>query len=82
MNKKKKRIAYLIIILVGIVSFGLFILFLGNDERFDFVPFVIGSAVAFACFAVKHTGVKPIEWKGNVKKKDLQESQENNTEDG
>ncbi len=67
MSKKKKRIAYLIIILVGMFSFGLFILFLGNDERFDFVPFVIGSAVAFACCGVKYYGNSEAEeWYGNV----------------
>ena len=67
MSKKKRRIAYLIIMLVGMVAYWLFIWFLGNDERFDFVPFVIGSTVAFACCGIKYSGNSEAEeWHGNI----------------
>ncbi len=62
MNKKRKRIAYAVIIIVAIVLLALFILFLGRNEKYDFIPYVLGSCTVFAIYGVKHSGQKPVEW--------------------
>ncbi len=75
MNKKKKRVLYAVIIFAAIIIFVLYLIFLGYNERYDFIPFVIGSGAVLACYGVKFYGNKPIEWHGNVKEDEEQDSQ-------
>ena len=58
MSKKKKKFFYAVIVLVAVLLFVLFALFLGNNEKYDFIPFVIGSGSVFAIYIVKYSGSK------------------------
>ncbi len=62
MSKKKKRILYAIIIFVAILLFIFFLLFFGNNEKYDFIPAIIGSGSVFAIYFVKHSKSKVVEW--------------------
>ncbi len=45
-----------IIVLIVIVLFVLYILFLGRNEKYDFIPFVLGSFTVFGIYIVKNLG--------------------------
>lgn len=53
-----------IIVLIIIVLFVLYILFLGKNEKYDFIPFVLGSFAVFGIYIVKNVGKEPEEWNG------------------
>ncbi len=62
MTKKRKIIIIAIIIIVALLLLFLHILFLGKNEKYDFVPFVLGSFSVFGIYIVKNIGNKPDEW--------------------
>ena len=67
MNKKRKCIAYAVIIIVSVILLALFIPILGRNEKYDFIPYVLGSCTVFAIYGVKHSGQKPVEWNSEDK---------------
>lgn len=62
---KHKKLAYVLIIIVAILIFLFHLFFLDGNEKFDFIPYTIGSFTVFAICFVKNAGKKAEEWNGS-----------------
>ena len=62
---KHKKLAYALIIIVAILVFIFHLLFLNGIEKFDFIPYTIGSVTVLSIFFVKNAGKNAEEWDGS-----------------
>ncbi len=62
---KHKKLAYVLIIVVAILVFLFHLFFLDGNEKFDFIPYLVGSFTVFSIYFVKNAGKKAEEWNGS-----------------
>lgn len=59
--KKCKVAVIAVIVFVAVVLLILHTLLLGSNEKYDFIPYIIGSLTAFSIIGVVHYEREPID---------------------
>ena len=59
--KKRKAAVIAVIVFLAVLLFALHTLLLGSNEKYDFIPYIIGSLTAFSIIGVVHYEREPID---------------------
>lgn len=61
MSRKRKIFVSIVVITIASFLLTFYIVFLGGDKRYDFIPFVLGTFTTCAIYVIVHFGGQPDE---------------------